>query len=319
MTASELNYVAAKVEKRIPTWQNVGLSSGGKMILVESCLSSVPNYAMGVYALQEEVRQKMDTAWHGPDMKRKYHMAKWDLMATPKAAGGAGFTDTRVMNKCLLAKWIFKIERGDNTICCNLLRQKYLGENIFSYKKKSGSQFWKGLISIREEFSRGVKYILGNGRKIRFWLDTWSGGCGLNLVFPNLYAICNQQEWTIDRVMRNGNINLTFRRGFGSVEENEWGDLVELAERVNITQQLDSVSWSLERSRNFTTASLYKELTFPGIMNNRMLNIWKAALPLKIKIFLWQICNDKIQTAEQLRKRNWTGPVECKLCGKIEC
>jgi mannosylglycoprotein endo-beta-mannosidase len=51
MTASELNYVAAKVEKRIPTWQNVGLSSGGKMILVESCLSSVPNYAMGVYAL----------------------------------------------------------------------------------------------------------------------------------------------------------------------------------------------------------------------------------------------------------------------------
>jgi hypothetical protein len=54
-------------------------------------------------------------------------------------------------------------------------------------------------------------------------------------------------------------------------------------------------------------------------MNNRMLNIWKAALPLKIKIFLWQICNDKIQTAEQLRKRNWTGPVECKLCGKIEC
>jgi hypothetical protein len=145
MTASELNYVAAKVEKRIPTWQNVGLSSGGKMILVESCLSSVPNYAMGVYALQEEVRQKMDTAWHGPDMKRKYHMAKWDLMATPKAAGGAGFTDTRVMNKCLLAKWIFKIERGDNTICCNLLRQKYLGEKTFSVtRKKVGPNSGKG-------------------------------------------------------------------------------------------------------------------------------------------------------------------------------
>jgi hypothetical protein len=41
-------------------------------------------------------------------------------------------------------------------------------------------------------------------------------------------------------------------------------------------------------------------------------------LPLKIKIFLWQICNDKIQSAEQLRKRNWTGPLECKLCGELE-
>jgi hypothetical protein len=29
----------------------------------------------------------------------------------PKKLGGAGFTNTRVMNKCLLAKWIFKIER----------------------------------------------------------------------------------------------------------------------------------------------------------------------------------------------------------------
>jgi hypothetical protein len=65
------------------------------------------------------------------------------------------------------------------------LRQKYLGEkNIFSYKKKSGSQFWKGLLTIRGEVSRGMKYILGDGRKIRFWLDTWYGGCGLDLVFP---------------------------------------------------------------------------------------------------------------------------------------
>ena len=30
-------------------------------------------------------------------------------------------------------------------------------------------------------------------------------------------------------------------------------------------------------------------------------------LPLKIKIFLWLICNDRIQSAEQLVKRNWPG------------
>jgi hypothetical protein len=61
-------------------------------------------------------------------MKRRYHMAKWDLVASPKKAGDAGFTNTRIMNRCLLSKWFFKIERGDNTLCCNLLRQKYFGE-----------------------------------------------------------------------------------------------------------------------------------------------------------------------------------------------
>jgi hypothetical protein len=49
-----------------------------------------------------------------------------------------------------------------------------------------------------------------------------------------------------------------------------------------------------------------------------MLNIWQAGLPLKIKIFLWRVCNDKIQSAEQLRKRNWKGPLECKLSGIVE-
>jgi hypothetical protein len=132
MTATELYYVAQKVERRIPTWQSTGLSSGGKMILIESCLSSIRNYTMGIYLLQEEIHQKMDTAranffWHGPHMRRKYHMAKWDLLATPKKAGGARFTNTRIRNKCFLAKWIFKIERGDQTLCCNLFRQKILG------------------------------------------------------------------------------------------------------------------------------------------------------------------------------------------------
>jgi hypothetical protein len=62
MTTSNLNYVVIKVEKRVPTWQSVGLYLGGKMILVESCLSSVPNYTMGVYSLQEEIHHKMDNA-----------------------------------------------------------------------------------------------------------------------------------------------------------------------------------------------------------------------------------------------------------------
>jgi hypothetical protein len=83
MTIYDLSYIYQKVEKRVPTWQSVGLSSGGKMILIESCLSSIPLYSMGIYLLQEEIHQKMDTTranffWHGPNLKRKYHMSRWE-------------------------------------------------------------------------------------------------------------------------------------------------------------------------------------------------------------------------------------------------
>jgi hypothetical protein len=47
---------------------------------------------MGIYMLQEEIHQKMDSAranffWHGPYLKKKYHMASWELMASPKNVG----------------------------------------------------------------------------------------------------------------------------------------------------------------------------------------------------------------------------------------
>jgi hypothetical protein len=36
-------------------------------------------------------------------------MVKWDELAKPKDHGGLGFTETRLMNMCLLLKWIFKL------------------------------------------------------------------------------------------------------------------------------------------------------------------------------------------------------------------
>jgi hypothetical protein len=91
---------------------------------------------MGIYLLQDELHSKMDTAradffWHGPGLKNKYHMVKWDALMTPKEFGGLGFTNTRVTNECILAKWIFKQERGDENVCFNLLRKKYLGNKGF--------------------------------------------------------------------------------------------------------------------------------------------------------------------------------------------
>jgi hypothetical protein len=54
----------------------------------------------------------------------------------------------------------------------------------------------------------------------------------------------------------------------------------------------------------FSTSSLYNELTFSGFHNRWLLCMWKTKIPLKIRIFLWQVINDKIQSAEQLKIRN---------------
>jgi hypothetical protein len=57
------------------------------------------------------------------------------------------------------------------------------------------------------------------------------------------------------------------------------------------------------------------ERLIPAVMTNIwMISIWTAKLPLKIKMFLWQVCNGKVQSVEQIAK----GPTQCKLCGQVE-
>lgn len=246
-------------------------------------------------------------------------MAAWDLLASPKCVGGLGFTDTRVMNRCLLAKWIFKLESNVDNVCCNLLRAKYLGERgFFSCDSNSCSQFWRGLLEVKEWCSRGLVYLLGGGKKIRFWYDVWVGGCPLNLVFPNIFDICNQQEGTVHRILSNISTNLTFRRSFGLVEQNEFLELLQILEGVSLSDGKGSVKWILEKSGVFCTSSMYRELTFTGCTNRWLMCVWRSKLPLKIRIFLKQVFNNKIQSAEQLKVRNWPGSVECKMCGVPE-
>jgi hypothetical protein len=57
----QLSYVSDKTEKRLDTWQCEYLSSGGKSILIDSYLSSIPMYTMEVYQLYEGNFQRLDS------------------------------------------------------------------------------------------------------------------------------------------------------------------------------------------------------------------------------------------------------------------
>jgi hypothetical protein len=60
---------------------------GGKMILIESCLSYVPNYGMGVFHLKGEAHHKMETA------RSNFFLAwSWSEEKVPHdAMGGPGY------------------------------------------------------------------------------------------------------------------------------------------------------------------------------------------------------------------------------------
>jgi S-adenosylmethionine:diacylglycerol 3-amino-3-carboxypropyl transferase len=58
----------------------------------------------------------------------------------------------------------------------------------------------------------------------------------------------------------------------------------------------------LTPSKNFTTKSLYKLLTDGGVSSRLARKLWKCNIPLKIKVFLWQAFQNRLQTG-QLKER----------------
>jgi hypothetical protein len=117
---------------------------------------------------------------------------------------------------------------------------------------------------VKYECDRGLKYIIGDGKRTRFWLDTWAGECPLKITFPSIFAINNQQEWSVHRVLNQDQVELTFKRNFGDRENQEYIELMEMMSEVHLANSQDSVRWVLERSGKFSTSSLYNELTFTG-------------------------------------------------------
>ena len=75
--------------------------------------------------------------------KFRYHMTKWKMVSRPKDHGGVGIINTKIMNECLLVKWIWKIHQEPDELWFKLIKAKYLdGCSFFTSKSKGGSQFW---------------------------------------------------------------------------------------------------------------------------------------------------------------------------------
>ena len=62
---------------------------------------------------------------------------------------------------------------------------------------------------------------------------------------------------------------------------------------------------------------LYRKLC-RGTTHHAIAGLWKARLPLKIKLFMWQLFRDKLPTSINVAKRNGPATGSCALCGAPE-
>jgi hypothetical protein len=123
--------VIDRFEKRLSTWKAKFLSSGGRLVLLNSVLSSLPIFMMPFFELQVGVLKKLDTIWSRffgrGSSKMKYRLARWYVICQHKVLGGLGVSNLAIKNICLLSKWLYKLLNKDGMLK-QLLKNKYLGD-----------------------------------------------------------------------------------------------------------------------------------------------------------------------------------------------
>jgi hypothetical protein len=95
--------------------------------------------------------------------------------------------------------------------------------------------------------------------------------------------------------------------------QNQLRQLRDILATCALGSEKDKPIWIWEKNKQFSVKTMYAHLCGADIEkpNKKM---WKAKIPLKIKIFMWLMQHDAILTKDNLIKRKWQGDKSCRFC-----
>ncbi|XP_028110331.1 uncharacterized protein LOC114308845 [Camellia sinensis] len=167
--------IVDKVKSKLAGWKRKMLSFAGRLRLVKSITSAFPVFYLSLFKMPEGVVRELEKLqatflWGGSELEKKIYMIKWEELSKRVDQGGLGIRKIRDVNKCLLIKWWWR----------------------FGSEKDA---LWKRVIHSR------YKMEVGDGRRIRFWSDTWCQSACLNDEFPTLRELYEWEEQELDRLL----------------------------------------------------------------------------------------------------------------------
>ncbi|KAK2397838.1 hypothetical protein QL285_059374 [Trifolium repens] len=328
--------------KRLGSWGNKYISLGGRIVLINAVLNSLPIFflsfmKMPVKVWREVVSIQRKFLWGGLSTKNKMCWVNWSDVCKPKKEGGLGIKDLRLMNCSLLSKWRWKLLLDGDDMWKRVIVAKYgtmaTGKTNLAAEDFGGgvSAWWRDICKVDSGtswFSQVAIKKVGNGNSTMFWKDVWLGDQSLENRFPRLFGISLQKQSLVCEVGRwESDIwiwNFEWRRNFFAWEDDLLLEMHAVLACVSISNESDRWIWKPGCEGVHTVRSTY--IFLDNLINNRVPRceldlfafkfIWKSGVPSKVSALSWQVLLDKIPTRENLRRRNILSMVNsrCVFC-----
>lgn len=196
-------------------------------------------------------------------------MVGWDKICRPFEVGGLGIKKLRHFNSALLGKWIWRFVYESGALWRRVIvsrREECWGSWLSEEPRgRYGVGVWKSIYKVRGEVWGQIQFVVGDGSRVRFWSDDWSGVGVLCEKFPRLYGCSSDRCILVRDCMTCNEIGVVWVPSFWR-ELNDW----EVGECVNLMTSLqgmqirrgssDSVGWSRAQNGKFSVRSLYQFL-----------------------------------------------------------
>ncbi|XP_026383886.1 uncharacterized protein LOC113279410 [Papaver somniferum] len=117
------------MEVKLASWKKEFLSKAGRLVLIRSCLASLPIYFLSLIHLPVSMEKRLNQLmrrflWDSNEDIRKMCWVSWIKICKPKKLGGLGVKDLRSTSKALKAKWIWRYAREKKALWRKVVQEK---------------------------------------------------------------------------------------------------------------------------------------------------------------------------------------------------
>jgi hypothetical protein len=296
-----------KIADRLPSWKADLLSRAGRLILVQSVLSSMMVYlAMALdlpsWDLKAIDKIRRNFLWRGRKEAMGGHcLVAWNKVTRPKELGGLCISHLQHMCWALRLRWLW-------------------------LKKTKPDRPWAAFNfhvhpSVLAFFSVAVSSEVDNGRNTLFWTDKWLNGQSLQQLAPHLVRLVSSRarKRSVQDALTTGSWVQDIRGAITVNVLTEFFKVWDLAASwILHPEQEDKHIWLLSSSGNFTAKSSYDGFFIGSTTFRSWRRIWKSWAPGKYKFFMWLVAHGRCWTADRLARRGLPHPQSCLLCDQEE-
>ncbi|XP_060211916.1 uncharacterized protein LOC132639487 [Lycium barbarum] len=306
------NDLIKKVKNKLQNWKGKLLSFGGKAVLINSVLQSIPIYMLSAvvptkYTINMLHKIFARFYWSTKEEGKNRHWSSWDKICLPKEQGGLGFRSLEDVSKALFAK-LWRKFRTSNTLWSAFMWNKYCKKKKpTEVQWKGGSQVWK---RARDQVDHQIWWEPKNGA-CDVWEDNWTKLGPLKQVIPPDFQI----DISIEEVSHFMNADgWDAHKLHAKLPINVCDHILQQLSIVEHSEDKDKAWWMPSTTGDFTVGSAWNMLRRKAQTADNFSKLWHKGVPFKISFFFWRLWKFKLPVDDVLKRMNISIVSRCRCC-----